>query len=148
MSTANPTKHITHEGTVLEVFPGSVDVSVVTNSACGACKMKKACGMDESDEKVITVFTEQAERYKAGETVEVTMKQAMGYKALAIVYLIPILVIMTALALLIQCGMEEITAGCITLGFLGLYYFAVYLFRGKIEQEIRFDIKKSANNQS
>lgn len=146
--TTQPSKHITHEGIVLDVFPGSVDVSVVTNSACGSCKMKKACGMDESDEKIITVFTEHAEHYRVGETVEVSMKQAMGYKALAIVYLIPILVVMVILALLIQNGMPEIIAGCISLGVLALYYLVIYLFRNRIEQEVRFDIRKLANNQS
>ena len=138
---------ISHEGRVIDVFESGVDVSIVAESACVSCKMKAACGMGDSKEKIITVFTPDAHLFDVGEKVEVLMRQAMGYKAIGIVYIVPIVVVMTALAVTIRLGLPEIAAGLASLGFLALYYYIIYLLRGKISREIRFEIRIPKNNQ-
>lgn len=144
--TANQPTKITHQGHVIDVFEGGVDVSIVAEAACGECKMKKACGMDESEEKVITVFTPDAAAFHPGQPVEVLMKLAMGYKAIGIVYIIPIFVVLAALAVMVQAGVPEIIAGLASLGFLGVYYFVIYLLRDRISREIQFEIRIPKNN--
>lgn len=129
------------------MFDSGVDVSIIAEAACGSCKMKKACGMDESQEKIITVFTPDARLFNVGEKVEVLMRQAMGYKAIGIVYVVPIVVVMAALVILVQLGISEMIAGLASLGFLAIYYFIVYLFRNQISREIRFEIRIPKNNQ-
>ena len=146
-TTQSQPNKISHEGHVVDVFESGVDVSIVAEAACGSCKMKKACGMDESKEKIITVFTPDAALFKVGEKVEVLMKQAMGYKAIGIVYVVPVVVLMAALVVLIQSGVSEMIAGLASLGFLALYYFIVYLLRDKINREIRFEIRIPKNHQ-
>ncbi|MDL2230385.1 SoxR reducing system RseC family protein [Alistipes sp. OttesenSCG-928-L06] len=146
-TTNNLPNQISHEGHVVDVFESGVDVSIIAEAACGSCKMKKACGMDESQEKIITVFTPDAHLFKVGEHVEVLMKQAMGYKAIAIVYVVPVVLVMIALIATVQLGLSEMTAGLASLGFLALYYFVVYLLRDKISREIRFEIRIPKNTQ-
>jgi len=145
-ATNQPNK-ISHEGRIVDVFESGVDVSILAESACVSCKMKKACGMDESKEKIITVFTPDAHLFKMGEKVEVLMKQAMGYKAIGIVYVVPIVVIMVALVLMVQLGIPEMIAGLGSLAFLALYYLVIYLLRDKISREIRFEIRIPKNLQ-
>ena len=146
-TTTNQPNTISHEGHVVDVFDSGIDVSIIAESACVSCKMKKACGMDESKEKIITVFTPDARLFQIGEKVEVVMKQAMGYKAIGIVYVVPIVVVMLALMILVQLGVSEMIAGLASLGFLALYYFVIYLVRDEISREIRFEIRIPKNSQ-
>ncbi len=139
---------VVHDGVVAAVFESGVDVSIVAEAACGSCRMKKACGMDESEQKTVTVFTPDARHFRVGERVEVTMKAAMGYAAMAFVYIIPVFVVLTALAVLIKTGVPEITSGLAALGFLVLYYLVIYLFRGRFAQTIRFEIRIPTNPES
>lgn len=146
-NTATQPNQISHEGHIVDVFESGVDVSIIAEAACVSCKMKKACGMDESKEKIITVFTPDAALFKMGERVEVLMKQAMGYKAIAIVYIVPVVLVLIALIATVQLGLSEIVAGLASLGFLAIYYFIIYLLRDKISREIRFEIRIPKNNQ-
>lgn len=137
---------VVHEGVVQHVFEAGVDVILVAEAACGSCKMKRACGMDESRQKIVTVFTPDARLFRVGEKVEVLMKAAMGYKAMAIVYLIPVLVVLVALAALVRAGVPELVCGLAALGFLAIYYFIIYLLNDKISRQIRFEIRIPSQN--
>jgi sigma-E factor negative regulatory protein RseC len=136
------TNHISHEGTVVQVFDSGVDVAIVSEAACGNCKLKKACGMEESHEKIITVFTPDARLFESGDRVEVLMKPALGYRAMAILYLVPVLVVLAALVVLVKMQVPEIISGLAALFFLAVYYFVVYLFRERIGRTIRFEIRR------
>ncbi len=140
--------HIVHEGVVKEIFDAGVDVSITAEAACGSCKMKRACGMDESQQKTVTVFTPAARFFRVGERVEVLMKPAMGYTAMAIVYVIPIFVVLIALAVLVHIGVPELISGLGALVFLAAYYFIIYLFRDRIARKIRFEIRVPQNYES
>jgi sigma-E factor negative regulatory protein RseC len=141
------TNKIAHEGTVREVFGNSVDVAIVSEAACGSCKLKKACGMDESREKMITVFTPDASLFRVGQRVEVVMKQALGYWAMAVAYVVPVFVVLAALAVLVRIGVPELISGVAALVFLAIYYFLLYLFRDRIGKTIRFEIRIPKNAQ-
>jgi sigma-E factor negative regulatory protein RseC len=145
MTQTNP---IAHEGTVTEVFDAGVDVAIVSEAACGSCQLKKACGMDESTEKIITVFTPDARFLHVGDRVEVLMKPTMGYRAIVIAYVVPVAVVLAALAVLVRAGVAEIISAGAAIGFLAVYYFIVYLFRDRIGKSIRFEIRIPTNERS
>ncbi len=147
MAVTNTSHRITHQGHVVDVFGGGVDVSIVSESACGSCGMKRACGMSESREKTVTVYTPDWKNYQIGEAVTVSMTQGMGTRALLYVYALPVVVVLAALVVLIQCGVPELVSGLAALGILILYYAGVYLLRHRIEREIRFEIRKIENNR-
>ena len=141
--TSPKTNHISHAGTVAQVFDAGVDVAIVSEAACGDCKLKKACGMEESQEKIISVFTPDARYYHVGERVEVLMKPALGYQAMAVMYLIPVVVVLAALTVLVKLGVPEVFSGLGALVFLAVYYFFVYLFRERIAKTVRFEIRRA-----
>ncbi len=136
-------KVIRHSGRVLGVSGERVDVLMVSESACASCKVKSACGMSESTEKLVTVCTPYAAAYREGEEVFVSIRQSMGMKAVFYVYMLPFLLVLGALIALIEgAGVREEAAGLAALGVLAVYYGVLWLFRRRIEREISFEIEK------
>ena len=66
----------------------------------------------------------------------------MGLKAVFCAYMLPFLLVLTALLILLQTGSREVVAGTVSLCILGIYYLVLYLFRSKLSKEIVFKIKK------
>ena len=60
---------IEHEGIVQCAEKGVVHVKITSRSACGACKARQACGMAETQEKIVVVPTPEAGCYAPGEAV-------------------------------------------------------------------------------
>jgi sigma-E factor negative regulatory protein RseC len=139
---------VVHAGTVAAVFESGVDVAIVSEAACGNCRMKNACGMEETADKTVTVFTPDAGLFHVGEPVEVLMKPSMGYRAIAIAYLLPVIVVLTALTVLVRSGVSELVAALGALGFLAIYYMVIYRFRDRLGREIRFEIRKPENSRT
>ena len=136
-------KVIRHSGRVLGVSGERVDVLMVSESACASCKVKSACGMSESTEKLVTVCAPYAAAYREGEEVFVSIRQSMGMKAVFYVYMLPFLLVLGALIALIEgAGVREEAAGLAALGVLAVYYGVLWLFRRRIEREISFEIEK------
>lgn len=69
---------IEHEGIVECVERGAVRVRITSRSACGACKARQACGMAESQEKIVVVVTDRAQEYLPGEAVLVGVRKRPG----------------------------------------------------------------------
>lgn len=133
---------VIHTGTVVQISGSTVDVLMRTEGACGACHARKVCGMDESSERLLNVVTIDAEAYRVGEEVEVSISEGMGIKAALIAYGCPFVLVFTLLIVLLQSGVNELTSGLSALGVLVLYYLVLYRFRHKIAKEIQFSIGK------
>ena len=113
---------IEHEGIVSRVEGDRVYVKITSQSACGACKAREACGLAEAQEKIVEVTTPGAQQhYTAGESVTVGVRRSAGAVAVILAYV-------GALA---------------ALGAVGVYYCVLWLFRHKIEHTIHFSITKN-----
>ena len=127
---------ITHPAKVTKVTGATVEVKILAESACASCRVRNKCGMGESRE------TPEAPFFEEGEAVEVHTDQVMGLKAVFFAYMLPFLLVLTALLILLQTGSREVVAGTVSLCILGIYYLVLYLFRSKLSKEIVFKIKK------
>ncbi|HPI44991.1 MAG TPA: SoxR reducing system RseC family protein, partial [Tenuifilaceae bacterium] len=76
-----------------------------------------------------------------GETVKVLLKQSLGFKALFLAYILPFIVVITALFSLSSFVSEGI-AGILALLSLIPYYAILYFFKNKISKQFNFDIEK------
>ncbi len=137
---------IKHAGKVIQVTSGEVVVMIEAEGACAACRAKVLCGMSESQDKLISVATPAAMSYQVGETVEVSVQQQMGIKAVMIAYVFPFLLVMAVLLGLLESGTGELTAGLSSLGLLAVYYGVLMLFRHRIAKDIVFEIHKLQEN--
>lgn len=133
---------IVHEGTVKEIIGNMLVVSVTAESACGDCKVKGLCGMNESVDKEISIYDKEAPGYSVGETVVVGIGTAMGVKAVLWAYIMPFLLMLATLFITKELGMTELASGLTTLGAAALYFLCLALFRKKLEREIIFKITK------
>lgn len=131
---------IAHMGRILEITPDFTTVQIVVSSACSACHAKGLCGMSEEEDKVIMVPTDPYAEYNAGDEVKVKTKMTMGLKAVWISYVIPLAVLMILILSLHSVIGNDLLTGLSAIGGVALYYFCVWLFRERLQNEFVFYI--------
>lgn len=137
------TKLIEHTGIVDRSEAGRVFVRIAAGSACGACRVREACGMGEAREKVVEVVTSEALEYTAGEEVSVGVKRGVGGAAVVLAYVGALVVLIAVLAAaLLLLGWSEGSSALAALLGVGAYYYVLWLLRRKIENRIHFTITK------
>ena len=132
---------IRHTGKIIEITPEYTTVEIVVSSACSSCHSKALCGMSEDKEKVIMVPTDPYALHKVGDEVEVMTKMSMGMRAVWISYVIPLAVLMILILTLSGVFEKEYLRGLVAIGGVALYYFIVWLFRDRLNNEFIFYIK-------
>lgn len=133
---------IEHEGEVARVAQDRVYVRIVAQSACASCRAREACGMGESEEKVVEVTVTDGAHFEVGEKVSVGVQRRTGGVAVALAYGGALVVLLGTLALGIGLGCSEGCAALIALGAVAGYYLLLWIFRRKIEHSIHFTITK------
>ena len=71
----------------------------------------------------------------------------LGFKAVALGYFYPFLLLMAVLIMLILIGVSELKAGSLALLSILPYYLLLFLFRKRIESTFTFSIKKTITVQ-
>ncbi|MDE5636872.1 MAG: SoxR reducing system RseC family protein [Alistipes sp.] len=134
---------IEHSGVVECVEGATVRVRIVAGSACGSCKARSACGMSESQEKIVEVLTDDAASYAAGDAVRVGVFRHAAGVAVALGYVGALAVLVAVLVAGIEAfGWSEGRSALAAVGGVALYYGLIWLFRRKIENTIHFTITK------
>ena len=133
---------IEHKGEIIAIEGKRIDVSITARSACASCKVKNACGMGDSEQKVVSVTVEHPQYFETGEEVDVVISQGMGMKAVTLAYIVPFFILFITLVVLIEAGAGEVVSGLTSLGLAALYYLVLYFNRRRIEKEIIFKIRK------
>jgi sigma-E factor negative regulatory protein RseC len=130
---------INHEGIVQRKEDDSVFVSISSTSACSGCHAEGSCNMSGKEEKIIEVRG----RYNVsqGDKVTILMKQSMGYAALFLGYVIPVVVVIALLFLLIASNVTELVSGLVSIACLLPYYIILYFFRKQINEKFTFTLK-------
>lgn len=132
---------IKHKAKILEITPDFTTVEIVVSSACAGCHAKTLCGVSEEQEKIISLPTDPYATYNVGDEVELCTKMSMGMKAVWISYVIPLLVLMILVLSLSRFIESEVVTGLASVGGVALYYFVVWLLRGRLRSEFVFYIK-------
>jgi len=133
---------IEHSGIVQAVADGCVRVRITARGACGTCRAREACGMGESAEKIVEVYTARSGEYAAGDSVVVGVARRMGVTAVLLAYALPFALLLAVLAGLTAAGAGEGAAALGALGAVALYYGGLCLLRGRIDRKIHFTINK------
>ncbi len=134
---------IEHTGIVERSGEGVVHVKITSQSACGACKARQACGMAETQEKIVVVPTPDAGSYHPGEAVSVGVRKTAGRLAVLLAYGGALVVLLVALILaVVVLRLGDGVGVVVALGSVILYYGVLWLCRGRIEHTIQFTITK------
>ncbi len=132
---------IEHKGEVVFVEGDRIDIRMTVEGACASCKAAKACGMGDSEDKIVSLLTATAGHYAVGDEVMVSIEKRMGIRAATFAYIYPFFLMLAVLFVMFGLKFSETVAGLSALGSLALYYLVLYFFRHRIEKEIVFKIR-------
>jgi sigma-E factor negative regulatory protein RseC len=130
---------INHDGVVQQVDKKSVSVSISATSACSGCHAEGSCTFSGKEEKIIEVTGNY--NVKQGDKVTIIMNQSMGYTALFLGYVFPLISVISILIVLISLKVPELAAGLVSLSILMPYYIIMYFFRKRINEKFTFTLK-------
>ncbi len=130
---------INHEGIVQKTGENSVFVSISSESACSGCHAEGSCTLSGKEEKIIEVPGKHYVR--TGERVTVYMNQSMGYTAIIIGYVLPLLLVLLMLIVLNILAVPELASGIASISILFPYYLIIFLIRNMINKKFTFTLK-------
>lgn len=134
---------IEHSGVVERIEGDAVLVRITSHSACGSCKARAACGLAETQEKIVAVHTPEAGSYHPGEEVSVGVRRRAGAVAVVYVYVGALAVLLVVLMVSsLALGWSDGASALAALAGVALYYGVLGLFRRRIEHTIHFTITK------
>ena len=133
---------IEHEGIIDHIDGDVAHVKIDSVSACTSCHAKGACSAADQEEKSLDVPL-HGNSYRAGDPGHVQIAKRLGFRAVALGYVYPFLLLMVVLISTLAVGMEELMAGTFALLSLIPYYLLLYLFRNRISSTFTFSIKKT-----
>lgn len=137
----NNQETISHEGVITKIDGDLLEIKITAMSACAACHAKSACTMSDQAEKVLTVPRPEGQHFKLFQKVNVIMAVNQGNKAAVLAYLIPVLLLLTALFVCLGLGLSEGLSALIGIGVLVPYYFVLYLRRNHLKKKFDYRIE-------
>ena len=134
---------IEHEGVIVEIKGNSkAIVSIVSKSACASCHAKGVCSAADQKEKKIEVTLSSDDNYSVGERVILSLESGIGLKAVLVLYVIPLIILLTLLLTLLGRKVSEPMSALISVGSVALYYVLVKIFNISLERNLYFKIRK------
>lgn len=131
---------ISHEGTVQSAEKDGVTVLLSPGISCSGCQAETSCMISGSDKKFVKV--EGTFDITPGTRVNVSMRKALGYSALILGYLLPLIIVVATLIIFLSVSSNELLAGLVSVGILLPYYGSLYLFRKSIGSKFTFTLKR------
>jgi sigma-E factor negative regulatory protein RseC len=136
-------KSVTHKGTIIEITQECIRVEIINKSMCAACHAKGFCSAGDTKDKIIDVEYYNNGEFAVGDEVEVIMNRSMGFKAVWISYVVPLVILLIFLLTLQGLGFSELHSGLFALLSVCVYYLLVYLFKDKLANKFVFTIVKN-----
>lgn len=133
---------ISHKGVVRSITDKYINVEILSKSACSECHAKMMCSASDMKVKSVEVKKRFYDNYQVGEEVNVSLTKKMGYKAVFISYVIPLVILLFLLLYLQDRFSDELVAGLGSIVGVVVYYLIVWLFKGKLATEFSFTIEK------
>ncbi|MFH2096621.1 MAG: SoxR reducing system RseC family protein [Bacteroidota bacterium] len=135
------TEEIVHNGVIQSIENGVISVVIPAKPACASCKVKGACGLTETNDKIIEIPLKD-HGFQAGEDVIIGIGMRSGFLALFLGYILPFIVMGTTLIItLLASGYEGLSA-VLSIGILAVYYLFLFRFRNIVAQKFSFSIRK------
>lgn len=130
---------IQHSGTVKKVDGSSVLVSITCNASCSGCHAEGLCGISGKEEKTIDI--KGSYNISPGDQVTILMDQSTGFKAVALSYLVPLVIVVGSLVVMNLLSFNELTAGLVSISLLVPWFLILHFFRNRINRSFTFTIK-------
>ncbi|MDR2584977.1 MAG: SoxR reducing system RseC family protein [Prevotellaceae bacterium] len=133
---------IEHKGTIASLDGSMASVEIVQTSSCAGCRAKTICSVSGQKEKLIRLSLPSGQSWAVGEEVVVSLRGSMGFKAVFLAYVVPLIALLSALFTLSSLGLPDWVTGLSAIAFSLFCYFLVWIFRDRIGKEYIFVLKK------
>lgn len=134
-------ERIEHEGLVSGIQGDRVHVLIEQTSACAACHAKSMCVSSDKSDKIIEAIGGNQE-FTIGEKVMVIGQRSLGLKAVLLAYVLPFIIILTALFVFDIFFDNELIIGTCSLGSLLPYFLLLRLMRNQLQAKFQFYVIK------
>jgi len=132
---------IRHTGIVLSTAGKTARVEIVQTSGCSACKAQSMCMSSESRQKEMDAI--MLEPMKAGDKVEVEVRERLAWKAVILAYILPFIVMIGVIAVLdFATDWSEAVVGTLSLCGIALYYIGLSMCKDRLQKQFTFTAKK------
>ncbi len=138
-----------HRGEVsaVDLSEGVVMVSMRSSTACDGCHAKGHCtsggGVGEDGKvRVMRVVSDSAAEYSVGDDVEVGISYSIGFYAIMVAYILPLVLFVLSIAVLIGVGVEQGVAALVGTAVGAIYYGVVYAMRDRFESVVHFSLRR------
>lgn len=133
---------VSHEGIVQSVDGDKVMVRMTVSSACAGCHARHLCSSLDSQDKVVEAENLYKLPVEVGEKVTVTLQEKLAMRAVVLCFLAPFLLMFVLFILVNYLTDNELITSLVSLGSIAVYYYIVWLFRGKIAHDYSFVVTK------
>lgn len=137
----NMSESINHTGIIEKIEGNTVFVRIIQQSACSGCHAQSMCSASETKEKIIEVL-DYSEKFRIKEEVMLCGKSSLGLQAVLLAFILPLILVVIAIATGSRMQWEDTTSGLTGLLFLILYYCILFLLRDKLKKRFIFTLKK------
>jgi sigma-E factor negative regulatory protein RseC len=135
--------NIIHTGIIESKAGDKVFVSVKRSAGCMSCKAEAICFGKTKAGNVVEVVTNPGESFSEGETVELSCSTGTSRRAAMLMFLIPLILIVSVIILMTAVLKRSEAAGAIAgLSAAVLWYAALYMLRTKLNDKFVFTIRK------
>ena len=132
---------VSHEGVITKINDDSLEIKIVSQSACAACHAKSACTMSDQQEKVLLVPRPEGQEFQLFQKVNVVMGIGQGNQAAVLAYLVPIVLLLAVLFLCLGLGLGEGLSALLGIAALIPYYTVLYILRDKLKKKFEYRIE-------
>ena len=133
---------IVKNGLVKAIKSNSIDVEIISCSACAGCAISSSCSMSETKKRIVTIQGSFVGQYQVGDKIEVVMSDRLGLQAVVYAFVIPLLLLLITVVCCHCCGFDDIISGISGIIVLIPYYFALFLNRNRLENKFCCRLKK------
>jgi positive regulator of sigma E activity len=139
---AKPMEKLVHLGIVDAISGKSMRVRIEQSASCSGCHASQACSAADKQEKCIDIPVFSGS-FQLGQAVLVEGESSFGLKAVFFAYMLPLILMMAALALstLWLFPRKEGVGALISLATVLLYYLALSPFRQYLRTRFVFTVK-------
>ena len=136
----NYNEGISHPGVVSKISKDRVEISILGNIHCEACNAKSACGVSETETKIVEVPNND-NSLKINQQVEIVLRNSLGLKAVFYGYVLPFLLLFVVL-FVSSIYIKEWQAGLLALFVLIPYYLILYFNEKTLKKTFSISVLK------
>ncbi|HIP48956.1 MAG TPA: Fis family transcriptional regulator [Lutibacter sp.] len=136
----NYNEGISHPGIVSKISKDSVEIAILGNVHCDACNAKSACGVSETETKIVEVPNID-NSFEINQQVEIVMQNSLGLKAVFYGYVLPFILLFVVL-FVSSIYLKEWQAGLLALFVLLPYYSILYFNEKTLKKTFSISVLK------